>query len=72
MEKLNKAAKLIRKLPFEVNLWKTQNICYKILHACCADFKEKADSGDENAREWMHHTMVLADSFHIRMPSRPL
>ena len=51
MERLNKAARLVRTLPFEVNLWKTQNICYKILHTCCSDLKEKADSGDENARE---------------------
>ena len=45
MEKLNKSAKLVQVLPFEVNLWKTQNICYNILHACCSDFKEKADCG---------------------------
>jgi len=51
MEKLNKSAKLVHVLPFEVNLWKTQNICYNILHACCPDFKKKAASGDENAGE---------------------
>jgi hypothetical protein len=33
MERLNKAAKLVRTLPFEINLWQIQNICYKILHA---------------------------------------
>ncbi|MBI5591582.1 MAG: DUF3536 domain-containing protein [Deltaproteobacteria bacterium] len=72
MERLNKAADLVRVLPFEVNLWKTQNICYNILHTCCPDFKEKADSGDENAREWIHSSTVLAENFRIRMPSRLL
>jgi alpha-amylase/alpha-mannosidase (GH57 family) len=72
MEKLNKAATLVRTLPFEVNLWKTQNICYKILHTCPSDFKEKADSGDENARTWIHNSTVLAENFRIRMPSRLL
>ncbi len=72
MEKLNKAAKLVRVLPFEVNLWKTQNICYKILHTCCPDFKEKADSGDENAREWLRNSTALAENFRIRMPARLL
>lgn len=72
LERLNKAAKLVRTLPFEVNLWKTQNICYKILHSCCSDFREKADSGDENARAWIHSSMVLAENFRIRMPSRLL
>jgi len=72
MEKLNKAAKLVQVLPFEVNLWKTQNICYKILHTCCPDFKEKADAGDENARGWIHNATVLAENFRIRMPERLL
>lgn len=72
MEKLNKSAKLVQVLPFEVNLWKTQNICYNILHSCCLDFKEKADSGDENAREWIRNSMVLAENFRIRMPERIL
>jgi hypothetical protein len=72
LERLNKVAKLVRTLPFEVNLWKTQNICYKILHSCCSDFKEKADSGDQNAKEWLRHYTVLAENFQIRMPSRLL
>jgi hypothetical protein len=69
IEKLNKAAKLVQTLPFEVNLWKTQNICYRILHTCCTDFKEKANSGDEKAREWIHHSTVLAEDFRIQLPS---
>jgi hypothetical protein len=32
MDRLNEAAKQIRTLPLEANLWQTQNICYKILH----------------------------------------
>jgi len=70
MEKLNKDAKLVLVLPFEVNLWKTQNIYYNILHACCPDFKKKADLGDENAREWLRNATVLAENFRIRMPER--
>jgi len=72
MEKLNKDAKLVQVLPFEVNLWKTQNICYNILHSCCPDFKEKADAGDGNAREWLQNATVLAENFRIRMPERLL
>ena len=72
LEKLNAAAQLVRSLPFEVNLWKTQNICYRVLHTCCSDFKEKADSDDEAAREWVRHSRVLAENFRIRMPSGPV
>jgi alpha-amylase/alpha-mannosidase (GH57 family) len=72
MEKLNKAAQLVQVLPFEVNLWKTQNICYNVVHSCCPDFKEKSDSGDENAQEWIRKAAVLAENFRIRMPERLL
>ena len=68
MDKLNKAAKLVRTLPFEVNLWKTQNICYKVLHTCCHDFKERAASGDEHDREWIRNATILAENFLIQMP----
>jgi alpha-amylase/alpha-mannosidase (GH57 family) len=68
MERLNKAASLVRTLPFEVNLWKTQNICYKILRACCSDFKEKAGLSDRNAQEWTRNCTILAENFRIQMP----
>ncbi len=68
MEKLNKAAKLVRKLPFGVNLWKTQNICYNILHTNWSDFKEKAALGDQDAQEWIRNCTVLARNFWIRVP----
>jgi hypothetical protein len=68
MESLNKAAKLVRTLPFEVNLWKTQNICYKLVHTHWSHFKEKAGLGDNNAQEWIRNCTVLARNFWIRVP----
>lgn len=72
LERLNKAAKLVRTLPFEVNLWKTQNICYKILHTRCPSFEEKAALGDQNALEWLRHYTVLAENFLLRVPLCPI
>jgi len=71
LESLNKAAQLVRTLPFSVNLWKTQNICYKILHAHCPDFEKKASLGDQNAQEWLRHYTVLAENFWLRVPISP-
>ena len=68
MERLNSAAKLVRTLPFEVNLWKTQNTCYKLLHTYWSDFKEKAGLGDKNAQEWIRNCAVLAENFRLRVP----
>ena len=68
MERLNSAAKLVRTLPFEVNLWKTQNTCYKLLHTHWSDFKEKAGLGDKSAQEWIRNCTVLAENFRLRVP----
>ena len=71
LEMLNKAAQLVRTLPFEVNLWKTQNICYKILQAYCSNFEKEARLGDQNAQEWLRHYTVLAENFLLRVPVCP-
>jgi hypothetical protein len=71
LERLNKAAKLVRTLPFEVNLWKTQNICYKLLHTHWSKFKE-AGLGDQNGQEWLRQYTVLAENFLLRVPVRPV
>ncbi|MFH1116386.1 MAG: DUF3536 domain-containing protein [Pseudomonadota bacterium] len=68
METLNKAATLVRTWPFEVDLWKTQNICYKLVHTHWHHFKEKAGLGDRVAQEWMRCCTVLARNFWIREP----
>ncbi|HKN19032.1 MAG TPA: hypothetical protein VJW95_04480, partial [Dissulfurispiraceae bacterium] len=68
VERLNKAAKLVRTLPFEVNLWQIQNICYKILHTKWAGFKEKADLGDKNAQEWIRNCTEVSENFKLQAP----
>ncbi|MFC1835984.1 DUF3536 domain-containing protein, partial [Thermodesulfobacteriota bacterium] len=68
MERLNEAAKLVLTLPFEVNLWKTQNVCYKLVHTHWSDFKEKAGLGEKNAQEWLRSCTALAGNFWIRVP----
>ena len=68
MERLNKAAKLVRTLPFEINLWQIQNICYKILHTKWAEFKEKAAQGDRKAQEWIRDSMEVSENFKLQVP----
>ena len=68
MERLNKAAKLVRTLPFEINLWQIQNICYKILHTKWPDFKAKAGLGDKQAQEWIRNCTEVSENFKLRVP----
>ncbi len=72
MIRLNKAAKLFRTLPFEINIWKTQNICYNLVHTYWPDFNNKAILGDKNAQNWVNNCTVLARNFWIRLPKKPV
>ncbi|RPI71592.1 MAG: DUF3536 domain-containing protein, partial [Geobacteraceae bacterium] len=68
MERLNKAAKLVRTLPFEINLWQIQNICYKILHTKWDDIKKKADLGDKKAQEWIRNCTEVFEILKLQVP----
>ncbi len=47
------AAKLLPDLPFESNLWKTQNVYEKISHTVRSDVLRRAQDGDEDAKLWI-------------------
>lgn len=68
MERLNKSARLARIVPFEVNLWKTQTICFKVLHAHWPEFKDKADQGEKEAQEWIRNATLLAENLSVQLP----
>lgn len=69
IEKLNKAMLLVRKMPFEVNTWKPQNVCFTIINTHWTRISEQADQGDGQAQEWIRHAQMLAENFDIRQPS---
>jgi len=68
MEKLNKAAILSRAMPFEVNLWKPQTLCFQIIHAHWPEFKGKAVQGGNAAKEWIRQATLLAENFSVKLP----
>ncbi|TEB12883.1 Alpha-amylase 1 [Pelotomaculum sp. FP] len=57
---------LVRSLPFEVNLWKVQNIYYGLLQTVCPERKKKAAQGDEEAKAWVDRFNALGDKLRIR------
>ncbi|MHC1711319.1 MAG: DUF3536 domain-containing protein [Solidesulfovibrio sp.] len=68
MEQLNKFAQLAHIVPFEVNLWKPQTICFQVLHTHWATFKGKADQGDNDAQEWIRNATLLAENYAVQLP----
>lgn len=68
MEQLNTSTELARMLPFEVNLWITQTICFKVMHAHWPAFKDQADQGNDEAREWLRSATLLAENLSVQLP----
>ncbi|KMP11267.1 glycoside hydrolase [Candidatus Nitromaritima sp. SCGC AAA799-C22] len=65
---LENAVKLLPLMPFEVNLWKTQNLCYEIMRSIYPGYKEKKQAGDSVAEEWITRFNELARAISIRTP----
>jgi alpha-amylase/alpha-mannosidase (GH57 family) len=54
-------AALARDLPFELNLWKTQNSYYEMLRHLQPARQAAADSGNTTAAEWLSLFLTLGD-----------
>lgn len=57
---------LVQTLPFEVDLWKIQNIYYRLLQTIYPEIKEKAVKGDGEARGWLEKFNALGDKLYMR------
>jgi hypothetical protein len=55
-----------RSLPFEVDLWKVQNIYYKLLNTVYPILRGDATQGDESSRVWVNHFDSLGEKLRMR------
>jgi hypothetical protein len=60
------SVKLARSTPFEVDLWKVQNLYYGMLQTIYPALKQKAQQGDKAAREWLTLFSSLGKQLSIR------
>ncbi|MEW6448086.1 MAG: DUF3536 domain-containing protein [Bacillota bacterium] len=57
---------LARSLPFEVDLWKAQNIFYNLLQTTYRGLQEKAQRGDDGTKEVVEILNALGDNLSMR------
>jgi len=69
LKQLQAAAALVRTLPFEVDLWRAQNVYYELLRGVYPELLDKADQGDEEAHAWMERFIPLGEALRVRVPS---
>jgi hypothetical protein len=67
LEKLEKATALVRRLPFMVNLWEVQNICFGMVANSYLGYQARAQQGDEQARGWLQSFGNIAESLGVRV-----
>ncbi len=60
------AVLLAQSTPFGVNLWKVQNLYYAMLQTTHPEIKNKAQQGDEAAKEWLNPFSSLGQRLTIR------
>jgi hypothetical protein len=57
---------LLDALPFQINIWMVQNICYEILQSDYPDVSVTASHGDKEAKEWINQFLILCERISVR------
>ena len=64
LERLEAVAGMVHSLPFEVNLWKTQNLYYEMLQGVLPEFRARSDP---EARRWTQLFTSLGRKLFVRV-----
>ncbi|MGH7843972.1 MAG: DUF3536 domain-containing protein, partial [Candidatus Binatia bacterium] len=65
LRQIEVAAAMTQQLPFHLDLWKIQNVYYRILQTVYTDLKGQAQHGEEGAREWVEHFKALGAQLRV-------
>jgi hypothetical protein len=66
LQRLETALDLAGLLPFEVNVWKTQNTYYELLQTTAPALRVAAIAGDAAAGQWIAHLSLLGEQLGVR------
>jgi len=67
LERLVQAAGLANAMPFEVDLWRVQNLYYELLHGVFPFFRDRAGQGDAGAQEWVNQFTALGQQLSVKV-----
>jgi hypothetical protein len=65
LQTLVETMRLVRTLPFGVDLWQVQNVFYGLFHNAYLAMRQSAEQGDAQARLWVHHFRALGDLLSV-------
>lgn len=67
LERLQKTAELAAHLPFQVSLYGTQDVCYRLLQDEYPTRRAAAEACDPAARAWTERFRTVAEALHLRV-----
>jgi hypothetical protein len=65
---LQSALKIVKQMPFPVNLWSAQNHVYSIQGGLYPRTRRRAQRGDSKAQEWVDAYLNLSELLMIKVP----
>jgi hypothetical protein len=67
LKKLEAKTTLVSRLPFQVDVWRVQNLCYEMLQTVYAEYQARAEQGHEEARSWLRHFNTIAKNLSLQV-----
>ncbi len=67
LKHLTTAVEVAIALPFEVNLWKVQNIYYEMLHTTFPEWRWRDEHGSEEAHTWVAFFLGMGEKLAVRV-----
>jgi hypothetical protein len=64
---LEAAVDMVHVFPCEVDLWRVQNIYYRLLRTAYPQFCERATQGEDEARAWCERFVALGHKLSVRV-----
>lgn len=66
-EELDNTLELLKQLPITLDLWKAQNMYFSIGRKHCDRMREKAENGDNLAKNWVDDFLKLGDYLNVNL-----
>jgi hypothetical protein len=67
LEQIDGVVGIAKGLPFELNLWKVQNIYYEMLNTVFPEWRWKAEHGEAEAHDWVETFLQLGRELSIKV-----
>ena len=67
LEQLLEATELARYMPFEVDLWRVQNLYYRLLRTVYPQFQQQAQLGNSRALQWVGQFASLGEHLSVKV-----